>query len=38
MLAQFKLLKSAEKLKNHDAMWKYFCGELNWEFIPTPIL
>ncbi len=38
MLPGFKLLKSPEKLKNHDDLWKYFCEQLNWQFIPTPAL
>ena len=38
MLPGFKLLKSAEKLAQHDTIWKYFCSELGWEFIPTPVL
>jgi len=31
----FPLLKSAEKLRSQDAIWKLICEDLNWEFIPT---
>ena len=30
-----RLLKSREKLHEHDQVWKKICEELNWEFIPT---
>jgi len=31
----FPLLKSSEKLRAQDAIWKKICAELRWEFIPT---
>ena len=31
----FPLLKSREKLVDHDRIWKLICNELKWEFIPT---
>jgi len=31
----FPLLKSREKLVEHDKIWKLICNELRWEFIPT---
>jgi ribosomal protein L37AE/L43A len=34
-LSYFKLLKSKEKLHEHDEVWKKICGELKWEFIKT---
>ena len=30
-----RLLKSREKLHEHDEVWKKICQDLNWEFIPT---
>uniref|UniRef100_A0A6C0B3E9 Viral late gene transcription factor 3 zinc ribbon domain-containing protein n=1 Tax=viral metagenome TaxID=1070528 RepID=A0A6C0B3E9_9ZZZZ len=30
-----RLLKSREKLHEHDEVWKKICSDLNWEFIPT---
>ena len=30
-----RLLKSREKLQEHDEVWKKICKELRWEFIPT---
>jgi len=30
-----RLLKSREKLHEHDEVWKKICSELNWQFIPT---
>jgi len=30
-----RLLKSREKLHEHDEVWKKICKELNWQFIPT---
>lgn len=38
MLDGFKLLKSPDKLAQHDAIWQFFCDSLNWTFIPTPVL
>ena len=31
----FPLLKSKEKLRQQDVIWKDICGELMWEYIPT---
>ena len=31
----FPLLKSREKIVQHDAIWKIICEKLNWEFIKT---
>lgn len=34
-LPYFPLLKSKEKLKQQDVIWKGICGELKWEYIAT---
>jgi hypothetical protein len=34
-LTYFRLLKSREKLQEHDEIWKKICNELKWEFIKT---
>lgn len=34
-LPYFRLLKSREKLQEHDEVWKKICGDLKWEFIKT---
>lgn len=34
-LKYFKLLKSTEKLRNQDKIWKKICEDLEWEFIPS---
>jgi hypothetical protein len=31
----FTLLKSREKLRNQDIIWKKICNELDWEFYPS---
>jgi len=31
----FPLLKSAEKLRQQDVIWRNMCHDLQWEFIPT---
>jgi hypothetical protein len=31
----FPLLKSTEKLKEQDKIWKKICEYLNWQFIPS---
>lgn len=31
----FPLLKSREKLRAHDKIWKLICDDLGWEFIPS---
>tara|TARA_R110002074_G_scaffold146791_4_gene296868 strand:- start:767 stop:1912 length:1146 start_codon:yes stop_codon:yes gene_type:complete len=35
LLIYFPLLKSREKLKNQDIIWKNICNDLKWEFIPS---
>jgi hypothetical protein len=35
LLLYFPLLKSREKLKNQDIIWKNICNDLKWEFIPS---
>ena len=30
-----RLLKSREKLQEHDEVWKKICDELKWQYIPT---
>lgn len=34
-LEYFPLLKSREKLRIQDEVWKKICGELNWKFYPS---
>jgi hypothetical protein len=34
-LSCFSLLKSREKLYEHDMIWKGICKDLRWEFIPS---
>lgn len=34
-LSFFRLLKSREKLQEHDEIWKKICNELKWEYIKT---
>ena len=34
-LHYFSLLKSREKLRQHDIIWKKICNDLRWEFIPS---
>jgi hypothetical protein len=34
-LPLFPLLKSVEKLRAQDDIWKKICAELQWEYIPT---
>ena len=34
-LSLFQLLKSKDKLREHDIIWKNICNELEWEFIET---
>ena len=31
----FPLLKSREKLKQQDRIWKKICGDLGWDYIPS---
>lgn len=35
-LSHFSMLKDSVKRMEQDEIWKKICGELNWEFIPTP--
>jgi len=34
-LSCFPLLKSREKLYEHDLIWKGICKDVNWQFIPS---
>ena len=34
-LSYCRLLKSREKLQEHDEVWRKICRELRWQFIPT---
>jgi hypothetical protein len=34
-LQHLTLLKNADKLYQHDLVWKKMCAKLGWEFIPT---
>ena len=34
-LSKFPLLKSREKLRMQDSIWKAICNDLDWEFIPS---
>jgi hypothetical protein len=34
-LSFFPLLKSREKLYEHDLIWKGICNDLRWEYIPS---
>jgi len=34
-LSLFPLLKSREKLYEHDQIWRGICKELNWKFIAS---
>ena len=35
LLQHFSLLKSREKLWEHDVLWKRICNDLNWQWIRT---
>jgi len=35
LLQCFPLLKSKEKLREHDRIWEQICDYLRWEFIPS---
>lgn len=35
LLKYFPLLKSMDKLRQQDKIWKKICDELMWEFIPS---
>jgi hypothetical protein len=34
-LSYCRLLKSREKLQEHDEVWKKICDDLKWQYIPT---
>lgn len=34
-IVHFPLLKSREKLRLQDKLWKQICNELGWEFYPS---
>jgi ribosomal protein L37AE/L43A len=34
-LSKFPLLKSREKLRMQDSIWKAICNDLDWQFIPS---
>lgn len=34
----FPLLKSKDKLREQDVIWRKICNELDWEFTPAPLL
>jgi hypothetical protein len=34
-LESFSLLKSRQKLYQHDCLWQKMCTDLNWQFIPS---
>lgn len=35
LLNSIKQLKSHNRLRQHDKIWKHICAELKWQFIPT---
>ena len=35
LLYRVPLLKTSVRLKQHDALWRYICEELDWTFRPT---
>ena len=35
LLIHFPLLKSREKLREQDKIWKNICKDLKWEYIPS---
>ena len=35
LLVHFPLLKSREKLREQDKIWKKICKDLKWEYIPS---
>lgn len=35
LLKHFSLLKSREKLHEHDELWQKICKDLRWQFIPS---
>ena len=37
LLYRVPLLKTSVRLKQHDALWRYICEELDWTFKPTKV-
>ena len=35
LLPRIPLLKTSVRLKQHDALWRHICEELDWPFKPT---
>ena len=38
LLEDYKLLKTAERIEQHDRVWEHICGQLGWTFIPTSLI
>ena len=38
LLEDYKLLKTHERIQQHDRVWEHICGQLGWQFIPTSAL
>lgn len=37
LIYSFPLLKSKQKLRAHDKVWKKICGHMKWEYIPSSV-
>ena len=37
LLYRVPLLKTSVRLKQHDALWRHICEELDWTFKPTKV-
>ena len=37
LLYRVPLLKTIVRLKQHDALWRHICEELDWAFKPTKV-
>ena len=37
LLPRIPLLKTSVRLKQHDAIWRHICEELDWTFSPTKV-
>ena len=37
LLYRVPLLKTSVRLKQHDALWRHICEELDWPFKPTKV-
>ena len=35
LVPYFLVLRGEKKLQRHDNLWKFLCGEVDWEFIPS---